>query len=169
MLGSGWLDAHCFLVAPSSSLGGTSRPCWFSSVGWSSREMSSLMLRRQCRGGRDCQRVAAVLRIVATSKRYVEAGHGGLVEVSRSSSSSSLIVALCVVVRRARVAMWTACRRRDARRVEQVFDVADARDPAHVALDPLDLLGIFELPAQDYDPAVGVDADRSFGNRPVAE
>ena len=51
----------------------------------------------------------------------------------------------------------------------QVLDVADTRDPAHVALDALDLLGIFELPAQDYDPAVGVDADRSFRNRPVAE
>ena len=31
------------------------------------------------------------------------------------------------------------------------------------------VVGIFELPAQDDDPAVGVDADRSFGNRPVAE
>ena len=38
-----------------------------------------------------------------------------------------------------------------------------------VALDALDLLGIVELPAQDHDPAVGVDADRSLGNRPVAE
>ena len=87
----------------------------------------------------------------------------------RSCSSFSLVVGLRVPGRRARVAVWTACRRRDPWRVEQVFDVADARDPAHVALDALDLLGIFELPAQDYDPAVGVDADRSFGNRPVAE
>ena len=71
--------------------------------------------------------------------------------------------------RRARVAVWMACRRRDPWRVEQVLYVADARYIPHVALDALDLLGIFELPAQDYDPAVGVDADRSFGNRPVAE
>ena len=85
---------------------------------------------------------------------------------SGSSSSFSLVVGLRVPGRRARVAVGAACRRWDPWRVEQVLDVADARDPAHVALDALDLLGVFELPAQDYDPAVGVDADRSFGNRP---
>jgi hypothetical protein len=53
--------------------------------------------------------------------------------------------------------------------VEQVLHVADARYPAHLALDSLDLLGIFELSAQDHDPAVGVDADRSLGNCPIAE
>jgi len=53
--------------------------------------------------------------------------------------------------------------------VEQVLYVADARHSAHLALDVLDLLGIFELPAQDHDPAVGIDADRSLGNRPIAE
>jgi hypothetical protein len=53
--------------------------------------------------------------------------------------------------------------------VEQVLYVADARYIPHVALDALDLVGIFELTAQDYDPAVRVDADRSFGNRAVAE
>jgi hypothetical protein len=53
--------------------------------------------------------------------------------------------------------------------VEQVLDVTDARDLAYLVLDALDLLGIFELPPQDHDPAVSVDADRSFGNGPVAE
>ena len=72
-------------------------------------------------------------------------------------------------MRRARVAVWTACWRRNPRRVEQVLDVTDAGDPADLALDALDLLGVFELPTQDHDPAVGVDADRSLGNRPVAE
>jgi hypothetical protein len=71
--------------------------------------------------------------------------------------------------RRARVAVWMACRCRDSWRVEQVLYVADARYVPHVALDALDLVGIFGLPAEDYDPAVGVDADRSFGNRAVAE
>jgi hypothetical protein len=47
--------------------------------------------------------------------------------------------------------------------VEQVLHVADARDPAYLALDALDLLGIFELSAQHHDPAVGVDADPSLG------
>jgi hypothetical protein len=53
--------------------------------------------------------------------------------------------------------------------VEQVLHLADACYLAHRALDAMDLLGIFELPAQDHDPAVGVDADRSLGNRPIAE
>ena len=48
---------------------------------WSSREVSSLVLRRQCRGGLIARVFAVVLRIVAKSRRYVEAGHGGLLEV----------------------------------------------------------------------------------------
>ena len=70
--------------------------------------------------------------------------------------------------RRAWVAVWNGLPCRGGR-VEQVLYVADAGYIPHVALDALDLVGIFELTAQDYDPAVGVDADRSFGNCPVAE
>jgi hypothetical protein len=44
-------------------------------------EVSSLVLRRQCRGGLIARVLAVVLRIVAKSRRYVEAGHGGLLEV----------------------------------------------------------------------------------------
>ena len=53
--------------------------------------------------------------------------------------------------------------------MEQVLHVADARHIAHLALDALDLLGIFELTTQHHDPAVSVDADRALGNRPIAE
>jgi hypothetical protein len=53
--------------------------------------------------------------------------------------------------------------------VEQVVHVANARHPADRALDALDLLVILELPAEDHDPAVGVDADRPLGNRAIAE
>ena len=67
------------------------------------------------------------------------------------------------------VAVRMACRRRDRWRVKQVLHVVDARDLAYLALDALDLLEIFDLPAQDHDPAVGVDADLSFGKRPVAK
>lgn len=48
---------------------------------WSSREVSSLVLRWQCRGGLIARVFAMVVRIVAKSRRYVEAGHGGLLEV----------------------------------------------------------------------------------------
>jgi hypothetical protein len=53
--------------------------------------------------------------------------------------------------------------------VEQVLDIADARHVAHLAFDALDLLGIIELTPEDHDPAVGVDADRALGDRPIAE
>ena len=55
------------------------------------------------------------------------------------------------------------------RQVEQVLHVPDTRDLAHLAFDALDLLSIVELPAQDNDPAIRIDADLSLGNRPVAE
>jgi hypothetical protein len=70
-------------------------------------------------------------------------GHDALLESSWSSSRSGLFA----TVRRARVAMWMAWRRRGPRLVEQVLHVADARHIAHLALDALDLLGIVELPA----------------------
>src|SRR6476646_10333106 len=76
---------------------------------------------------------------------------------------------LHVPVRRTRVAVRAACWCRVPRLVEQVLHVADARDTAHLPFDAFDLLGVVELPAEDHDPAVGVDADRSLGNRPIAE
>jgi hypothetical protein len=53
--------------------------------------------------------------------------------------------------------------------VEQVLDAADTRDLAHLVLDALDLLGVIELSAQHHDPSVGIDADPTLWDRPVAE
>jgi hypothetical protein len=39
------------------------------------------VLRWQCRGGLIARVFAVVVRIVAKSRRYVEAAHGGLLEV----------------------------------------------------------------------------------------
>jgi hypothetical protein len=53
--------------------------------------------------------------------------------------------------------------------VKQVLDVANAGDLAHRSFDPVNLITVVDCPAEDDDPAVGVDADLSLRHGPVAE
>jgi hypothetical protein len=53
--------------------------------------------------------------------------------------------------------------------VKQILNVANAGDLAHRTFDPVDLIPVLKRPAQDDDAAVGVDADPSLRDGPVAE